>query len=153
MGGVSSTQASLANHTGQVTCQSKQGRSLAGSCPQVWLWRGAGSSGFLCSGAVAPAGPWWTESFGNLENDDMVSEGMLSPSVDRLCSILLGNGWEPAAKFLVLLSPTWSLLSHQPRGRFLNNIALWLNLLKVLGTGSCVYKHLSSQLLQACCIH
>ena len=33
-------------------------------------------------------------------------------------------------------SPSWSLLTHGPRGRPLNNFALWLHLLRVLGAGS-----------------
>ena len=66
---------------------------------------------------------------------------------------LRGSGWEPVAIFPVLWSPSWSLGTHRPRGRLLNSFALWLNVLRVLGVGRCVYKHLPCQVQMGWCIY
>ena len=142
----------------------KQCRSLPGSHLQSWLWRGVGTSGFLFSGAVAVAERWWART---------LEKWRTTTWWVRECCLLMGRSRERGAEDTMVLPPwvwvetcrhiprivnslwipSWSLLSHGPRGRPLNNFVLWLHLLGVLGAGSCVYKHLPSQLHQGWCIH
>ncbi|XP_057614325.1 zinc finger protein 120-like [Chionomys nivalis] len=76
---VLATQTAPANQALQVTCQSETVQGSSGHRLQTQLCGGACASCFLCCGEVAAAGRGRSESFGDLGNHKMVSEGMLSP--------------------------------------------------------------------------